>query len=435
MTPKQHWLAAWLDENEITHDWELDNLLRTPTGVKRLAEFVEKAAHEQKTLQVRYPTPAELGSSIVAGRRLDLSGTFTCTAYDCLRALVDSTFMRIWHYFDGIVVEGISPVEIMEGLKSARSHDQYHFEFSLIRDQARLLLYLREIGAEPYTIFSHKPNQFCNEHWLAHAKSLGIFAAFDQARHDELVAKVVRSSEIEIGPEVPDFVGRPVAVRGSYFDTPLHLVVWGSEAPTKEAVVCKIIQDYATSMISDVELARRLTLPLAEPVNIPWIGKRKKPSLPTEADVALQLDLPVFRSLTSRDFLKLREDERPHFERFRAGLRAEINDHLAAAQAGTPVSVIAREIEEDYLRPGIAELEAQMRSSRKALVGKSKVNLSMTTTPTVIGALTSIPLIIGSVAALLSLEGLAVNSYMEDRKAIEKENLYFLWRARKQATH
>jgi len=77
------------------------------------------------------------------------------------------------------VVEGLDPIVLKENIKSASTpYELTHLLDSAI-DQARLVLYLRETGAEKYTIFLGKPHAFCEDHWLEHARELGIQDAFD----------------------------------------------------------------------------------------------------------------------------------------------------------------------------------------------------------------------------------------------------------------
>jgi len=106
----------------------------------------------------------------------------------------------------------------------------------------------------------------------------------------------------------------------------------------------------------------------------------------------MQLRLPVFNKLNTADFLKFREDERPAFERFRRSLRDEIRRQLTTAADDEPPDRIARNVEDDYLRPGLAEIEQQLRGSRRALIKKSSASLAIGSSVATIGAIASIPM-------------------------------------------
>jgi len=59
-------------------------------------------------------------------------------------------------------------------------------------------------------------------------------------------------------------------------------------------------------------------------MHVNWVSKMPL----TAENVALELQLPVFNELTIGDFIKLREDEQPHFDRFRSALRQAISERL-----------------------------------------------------------------------------------------------------------
>ncbi len=119
MTASHYWLAQWLDENEIHSEWELEHALSSKSGVKGLLDSVFSAGQKVQAGEVEYPDSDALGDSIVAGRKLDLSGRESCPSYGCMRQQIDSTFKRVWHYFDQIVVEG----ELFSQFIEVQSHD------------------------------------------------------------------------------------------------------------------------------------------------------------------------------------------------------------------------------------------------------------------------------------------------------------------------
>ena len=102
-------------------------------GFKSVLDAVFEASSGITKNLPRYPEPTELSDAIVAGRKLDLSGTASCPIYDCLRRNVDATFRRIWHYFDQIVVEGIAPQWLAQEITRT---DATHFPRIMVRIRA-----------------------------------------------------------------------------------------------------------------------------------------------------------------------------------------------------------------------------------------------------------------------------------------------------------
>jgi hypothetical protein len=434
MTASHYWLAQWLDENEIHSEWEIDHALNSESCFNNLLETIFKVSQEPRAI----PPPSELNDSIVAGRKLDLSGVASCPVYECLREGIDSTFKRVWHYFDQIVVEGISPGWLAEDI---RTSDKNNFPFIMrrIHDQARLILYLRETGAEQFVIFAPKSHAFCHEHWQQHARDLGLAAAVDDSQHDKLVKKIIKTSKFDIKK------GRlnrwRVTVTGKYFDEPetgLFFFPKGkNDPPTYDEIVCSIISNRATAMISDVSLSRQLSLPLFEPTGLPWISQPYRDNRKSaENSAVIRIGLPVFDNLTTRDFLTLREDERPEFEAFRAALRRAIQTQVAENPSRSPGDM-ARSIESEYLRPGLADIERQIKRRRSAMIKKTSVNLAIGTSAAAIGAITSMPLLVEGIAALGSAIPLApiMHKFIDDGESIKMSELYFLWQAKKKGGH
>jgi hypothetical protein len=169
-------------------------------------------------------------------------------------------------------------------------------------------------------------------------------------------------------------------------------------------------------MILDVSVARRLTLPLVEPVSLPWISRpyRNGNKRKADDDAVIRVGLPVFDSLSTKDFLKLREDERPAFETFRAELRNAIQSEIAENPSNPPAA-IAKSIHNEYLRPGLAGIEQRIRSRRSALIKKTAVNLTIGTSAIAIGAIAGMPLIGEGVAALGALPlAQIIHKYIDD---------------------
>jgi hypothetical protein len=108
-----------------------------------------------------------------------------------------------------------------------------------------------------------------------------------------------------------------------------------------------------------------------------------------------------------------------------------------AQDPSNPPAAIAKSIQNEYLRPGLASIEQRIRSRRNALAKKTAVNLTIGTTAAAIGAITGMPLLVEGVAALGSAIPLApiIHKYIDDGEPIKMDKFYFLWQAEKEAGH
>lgn len=71
-------------------------------------------------------------------------------------------------------------------------------------------------------------------------------------------------------------------------------------------------------MMSDASLARDLSLPLVEPVSLPWISRPyRNGDKGKEDDAVIRVGLPVFDSLSTKDFLnfaRMNDQRSKHLE-------------------------------------------------------------------------------------------------------------------------
>lgn len=422
-----YWMYDWLDENEVKAPWEINNAIGTARGFKRLAELQEEAFAAEENSEQILPQ-----RSIVAGRSLDLSGNIACGGYACLQRDIDMGFLQIWHYFDGIVVSRLNPGLVYDAV---RNDGRGGFARTRVLDYLRILLYIRAIGAEPWVTFADKAQELHDHDWRSLARSLNVIDAFEGPRNEQLVKAIARNTHFNVRRIQAN--QWDVHVSGGYFKTGQSTVMNQSTRPTIEDLSRRILKNYGLAAIEDVAAAQNLSLPLVQPTSVPWISGKKH--TPTQDEVALQLRLPVFSDLNVADFLKLREDERPAFELFRTGLRDQIQSKLDSAARGDTAAGIARNVEDDYLRPGLAEIEQRIRGSRKALIKRTSISLGIGTSAATISAMSSVPMMIaGSVVALGSAVPLAplLGSYIDEvNKEIPMHKLYFLWRLKKQGKH
>jgi hypothetical protein len=140
---EKYWVFEWLDRHRISSVRAVRLLLANPVAFDDLRQAADKAISQ-------FGKMPPLGEAVLAGRGIDLSGQLDCFAPDWRKQQAHRLFNKVWHYFDRIVIE-----------------DSIAHEMALHRDDVRVpkwllahlevLLYLRQIGAEPLLVFRLKP--------------------------------------------------------------------------------------------------------------------------------------------------------------------------------------------------------------------------------------------------------------------------------------
>ena len=418
MTTNSHyWLARWIDECEIRNAEDIEHCLNAHTTAQKL---VESIVSECKAAPRSSPE-VQVQNGAVAGRRVDLSGVMGCQAYECQRKIIDASFGSIFHYFDSIVVEGLSSYR---ALSMARQNAEL-FVHSIYQ-HARTFLYLREIGAEPFLIFTEKPD-FCEQHFNENADELHVFSPFEKADKAKLVGLILRTSTFDIKQTE---LGWHFTVDSPLFQEPVTTYIEGGKKPTKKSIAEDVARLYSFALVTDVFTSRLFRLPLADSGAAAWLAKEDRQNRLTEADVALHLELPVLDRLDLRTFLKLREDEREAFESFRVALSAAISNQLSKDGAADQT---ADAVVKQFVAPGLAEIERKATSSRRLLTKKGTLDFSVGTAAAVIGLTESIPLVLTVSAAAIAAALGVVHANINERETIRLSDCYFLWRAKKAA--
>jgi hypothetical protein len=209
-----------------------------------------------------------------------------------LKRQVDELLVRVWHYFDEVVVEGLSADLLVQTAKVEPAVDEVAVR---VLSQVELLLYLREIGALDLLVFREKPHAFCAGHFRQHAEELGIPAALDDALADEVVDYFAKTSTLEITEAEGE--------RFLWFTHPDLDAGWALSMPSdrgepdKRAIAARAFAQQCMALVSDVGQARNLRLPLTT------VGHsliRREASELDETSVALALNLPIVQGLGPR---------------------------------------------------------------------------------------------------------------------------------------
>jgi hypothetical protein len=207
-----------------------------------------------------------------------------------------------------------------------------------------------------------------------------------------------------------------------------------SEMPeiTRRYLAEKVVRDHVEALLSDLGQTRNAKAPLGTTLRFYKQILHKETGLADEALVAFQMDLPILQGVDPEILLKIRHDERDHFDAFRNSLRTAINERLRESAATDPKG-IAQEIRSDVIDPALNDIERRLNAARSALLRKGAVSVGVGALATTCGLLTANPILIGSGFATAMTTVAHVNKYIEEDRDVSLSDMYFLWRAQKHA--
>lgn len=423
MDPGAYWLDRFVDDVGLKKPEQIEKLFHSEPPLQRMIDM----AHEAASSEV-LPLSASDEWEVIGSRQMDLSGLLTCLDVKCLRNQVEDVFTKVWHYFDRIVVEGLSCTTLLRACPcDLRGHLRYQ-----VTNQLLLLLYLRRIGALPYLRFVTKPSAFCETHYGENARVLGLPTALDDGMAQELILHLAAEGTLET---IQAENGKWVLV----YRHPDLEFQWLTFADSPDAVKIEdIARDeyirYTTAAVADVALAREMATPLAATaVRILQLASRNQGGWPEstrswEDTAMLNLRLPVLDGLSAADLLELRTDHRAEFTRFRAALRTAIREHAVGMEEERDPQQVARAVTKEFVQPALADIEARLEASRRALRRKSLQTAAVGGVMAGVGLLTAMPLLIGGGVAAGASALTHANTYADQRREIELSDSFFLWR-------
>lgn len=417
MSEEKLWLYDWIDTLEITDFRQAEKLIKN-AGLRR--DLQKRAADVSFTVDKLSVRDAP---TIVAGQAIDLSAQLDCFHWDCLKQQVDKLFNRVWHYFDRVVVVGPSALQFSRLL----DQDVRPEVVERLITYVRLLLYIRQIGAESLFVFRQKRPP-CEVHFEDHMREVGLDPEMMLADH--LIEQLGHRAEISAKPHEDhlDYT----------FNHPeFEHTVWGgvtkdaanTDVQLRHAVTVSVLKKYLSSLASDIHSARVLNSPLGSTVYLHGQLLKIIKAGFNEADVAFELRLPVLQGVQPDVLLKLRQDERPYFERFRQSLRLAIKarlDHVGTDDA----TKIADEIRRDLLTPALNDIEFRLKAAKSTLTKKIGVSVTLGALATSCGLLTANPFLVAAGATPAVAYTIAASQkFIEETRDIELSDMYFLWQA------
>jgi hypothetical protein len=428
MPTDDFWLYQWLDSYLVKSPREARKLLQQRTSLKTLRDTIAEAANGRLTVD------QDSGPVIVAGSGLDLSGQLDCTHHECLIRQVNTLLRSVWHYFDRIVIVGPSA----SWIDSMWDSDEDLLTVLPILDSyIQLLLYLRNIGAENLLIFTEKPDRWCEVHGEPLFRQIGVESSEAlEAYLNQLSEQIAKDSvvEIEDAAKVKERLGHSfVSVyHPDYFDKPFTNLIRvrpDSQLPDKRTIIERTVREHVGHLLSDIDLSQRWQAPLGSTMKFHERLLRDRSPRPTESEVALHLKPPFLQEADLETLIRIREDERAHFEAFRSSIRLAIRERLLASSGSDP-QLIAKELEQDLIAPALTQIERKLSAARSVLAKKTGTSVGVGFVAATCGLLTGNPLLVtaGVGAAMTTLA--AVNKYFEEQRDIALSDMYFVWRGR-----
>jgi Family of unknown function (DUF6236) len=210
-----------------------------------------------------------------------------------------------------------------------------------------------------------------------------------------------------------------------------------SNRPGNEDVARTAFGKCCTALISDASVARSLNIPLLQAAGHTWIPRASGSNGDEldDRDVALNIRLPFLTHVPVKEILKYREDNQASFEVFRSALRHAIKEQVERAGSESPRQV-ANAVVEEFIQPEIAKIELELTAAKKTLSRKINAHIAVGGAAVGIGAIDHISLLIGAtVAAAAASIATIINKNADDKKPIETNPMYFLWKMQSRRHH
>lgn len=414
------WLLDVLDEAEIETHEQLDKAFREP----QFSQSIFDAAMAEDSYSL---SPIESrGETLLAAHGLDLSGSLGCSHFDCVRADLDRLLSRTWFYFDQIAVVGPSKQVVRRFV----NNDSAEYAVDRLLNLMRTLLYVRNIGAADFLIFTEKAPA-CAAHYEKHLKEAKLEHVLDGAKSiiEEFSTNgVVDNVEIH-GNHVHCTFDHPLLEHRKWPTVPLPGETTAEQI--KQAVAESVFIDFARYLTSDVITARRLGIPLGlgTVVHDQIISNRT-----TETNVALAIDLPILTGIPPKEALAIRNSEMGSFERFRSALSRAISESISSADPDANAFGVAADIINDVIAPSLNEIDDAMEKSKSLLNKKAALSIASGSILTVAGLIFSAPLLLPAGIALWGGGTLqSGQKHLEEKRDIQLKDMYFLWSREVQA--
>lgn len=414
-----YWFYRWLDERGVETVEEFERLVIEPEVADDLRRLAKDAAERQIDSSDEVTAGSE--NSILAGMDMDLSGLHSCPSVGCRIIQVEELFRRAWFYFDRIIVADFLSSHLADPPESRGENP-----IALV-DDVRILLHLREIGAEDIVSFCPKTARLAR----SEAGELLVAAGLPDfvRQNDQLVEEVADQISFKGFEEMPD------GVVAASFSHPFIPWKWGVVLPKEHdedpsRFASQWLVDICLSrFVIDLSVARCIKAPLGSTDPLYHRFMLSSPAALRAPDIAFNLNLPVLHKIPIETLLKIRLDESGHFERFRDSLRRALGEQLKLQPERRTIE-LANEITRDVIEPELRQIRRRLKAADSALQRKTGISLGVGALLTTCGLLTGF-----APAAVLGIGTMAgglvvpAQQYVDKRADVELSDMFFLWKA------
>jgi hypothetical protein len=416
MTAAKYWIFDWFEGCGVRSVEHAKRLIAKPSSLARLQELA--AAWEPQVHQ-----PVE-GNSILAGSGLDFESGLSCPGAGCQRRAVDRLLRHVWHYFDRIIITDNFTHEVAH-----HWGEDPGLPAELVR-RIGVLLYLREIGADSLVEFKLKQRP---KNWRKALEKAG-FSQLIRA-HEDAVRTLRQGAVVKIASSPGQPMTAEVDVTGgeeirSTINIPDSRARSLTAAEIREFAVADVCDEYSSYLAADILTARRLGVPFGSSFSV-HREILTRGDLNADESVAFHMDLPVLSGIPIDRLLRIREDEQEHFRRFQSRLKLAIQER-AKSRVGAHPGRIAQEIVRDLIEPELRKIRERLQASEKLLAKKAGVGgflASLATTCGLLAGAAPIAALGAGMAVIAPAVYSAASKHLEERAAIESEDMYFLWKA------
>ncbi|MGH8715047.1 MAG: hypothetical protein ACREYB_13680 [Casimicrobiaceae bacterium] len=426
-----YWFDDWMREHKLGSENRLRSYLLQPKGLASLQNAAPRP-HLPKAAKRSEPT------TITAGKGIDLTGGLGCRHINCLKKEIDGLFRHIWHYFDRVVL----PDEALANLVALEQRQDREAFIERLIPFALAIRHLYRTGGDAIrdAVLFETRMPGCDEHFEQHAQEAGI----DQAIANTFVLAREISSTADVRWTVNDASGH-VHVDYQLQHSAFEHTEWGSlcseriaipvdEHGMRQSIGEAVVKRYLAQLSADALAARRSKTGLGS--TIPFYRRLLAVQLaPMSNDVAFELALPIAEGVSTEHLMKIRQEEKVAFERFRQSIRTAIETRLRQGADGDSSS-IANEIKRDIIEPELRSIKDRLSAATKMSNHSGLTGVVLGAASAMVGLLSPIagaPIgtglaVAGAVTALTALKK-SKDDLLTARKEVSLSDMYFLWRA------
>lgn len=425
-----YWFHEWMRKHKLSDEQRLRSFLEKPEGLATLQSAAPPPVLPE--------TSSMAGTTLTAGKGIDLTGGLGCRDIACLKSEIDGLFRHMWHYFDRVTL----PDEALGALVTLEARNDLSLFSRRLVPFAEAVRHLHVLGGDVIDeVVSFEPRRpGCSGHFEQHAQEAGISQAIVNTA--ALVREIAATADVRW--QVVDEAGH-VHVQYGLVDSAFEHTEWGSlcsnhepippdEQGLRQAIAERVVKRYLAELSADAYAARATKSCLGS--TIPFYRKLLAVELaPAAGDVAFELALPIAEGLSTAQLIDVRRAEKPAFERFQRAMRTAIEERIQRAEEGQ-VAGIANEIKRDVIDPELRGIRDRLSVATKMTNRSGLTGVALGAATAVVGLLSPLVgpqfgtglAVAGAVATIQAFKK-SMDDLLSARKDVSLSDMYFLWQA------